>query len=127
MREKRFVYILKEKGTTFYRIGSTHLFNNRKKLLKQGNPREFELVFIEEFHDEPTVMWVEKHIQRLVSKFRCKDSWYKIPNLDELDFNIGYELMRLRMEHELTFLRMKHIREENDFHYKEIIRKKSET
>ena len=122
MRDKRFVYVVKEKGTTFYRIGSTHSFDSRKKILKQGNPREIELIYIEEFQDPSTVMWVEKLIQNIVSKYRHKDSWYNIPDMGELEYNIGYELMRLRMEHEVEFMRIRHLNERDSFTYKEYCR-----
>jgi|LakMenEpi05May12_1017382.scaffolds.fasta_scaffold40524_1 predicted GIY-YIG superfamily endonuclease len=48
MKSKKIVYVLKEKGTTFYRIGSTHSIEDRLRTLNQGNPRGMELFYSEE-------------------------------------------------------------------------------
>lgn len=120
MKVKRFVYVLKEKGTTFYRIGSTHSYDYRKKILRQGNPRDLELLYIEEFDDPFVVMEIEKRIQKLYKEYHIKDSWFNIPNIDEV--SLGCDLMRFRMEHELSELKKRHEYEKERYWNKEYCR-----
>jgi predicted GIY-YIG superfamily endonuclease len=94
IRDKRFVYLLKEQGANFYRVGSTRDINFREKSLRQGNPRKLELVHFEEFYDPKTVLAMERYVQRLLSKYTSNPSWYKIPSKDIK--NIKEECRRIK-------------------------------
>ena len=49
MADKRFLYILKEDDTEFYRIGITHNITYRLGMLKGGNHRKLHLAYLIEF------------------------------------------------------------------------------
>jgi len=79
MRTKKYMYILKEQGTQFYRVGSTHSVDFRESVLRQGNPRKLEIFHWEEFDEPKTVLSTERYVQRLMNKYSHTPSWYKVP------------------------------------------------
>ena len=79
-RKKEYVYVLKEKGTSFYRIGSTHDIDYRKGVLRQGNPRILEVVVWVWLHDHQVVLSFERDVQRILKEYKYNDSWYFIKN-----------------------------------------------
>lgn len=85
MRKKEYLYILKEKGTKFYRIGSTHNIDYRKSVLKQGNPRTLEVVCWVWLHDHTVVLNFERHTQRILKEYKFNDSWYLIKDKKVFD------------------------------------------
>ena len=105
MKSKKIVYVLKEKGTTFYRIGSTHSIEDRLRTLNQGNPRGMELFYSEEFNNHYVVNDMERKVQRIFSKYHHKDSWYNVPHISEIQ--IGAELKELRMKYDMEQLKEK--------------------
>jgi hypothetical protein len=105
----RIVYVLKERDTTFYRVGSSSSFDYRKKLLKQGNPRVLEELYVEVFETEEIAILAEKRIHSEFSKYHFRDSWYNIPPKKETD--IGYELKKIRMETEKNLMESNHNKE----------------
>ena len=123
MSKKKIVYVLKEKDTTFYRIGSTHNMNERLKILHQGNPRQLQLIYNEEFDNHDVVNLMEIKLQKLFSKYRCKDSWYNVPHMEEIE--IGYELKTLRMNYEMEELKKRQRYEKEQYWLDEYYKMKS--
>lgn len=80
MRKKEYLYILKEKGTKFYRVGSTHNIDYRKSVLKQGNPRTLEVVVWVWLHDHKVVLQFERNVQKILKEYKYNDSWYLVKN-----------------------------------------------
>jgi predicted GIY-YIG superfamily endonuclease len=56
MAEKRFLYILKEQDTEFYRVGITHSINYRIGILSGGNHRKLLLKYMIEFDSNQSAL-----------------------------------------------------------------------
>ena len=81
MADKRFLYILKEQDTDFYRIGITHSINYRIGVLKGGNHRKLELIFSIEFVTAEHTLNAENQLHTLLKEFTTdpkKRSWYEL-------------------------------------------------
>jgi hypothetical protein len=93
MRKKEYVYVLREEGTDFYRIGSTHSIEYREGVLRQGNPRTLNVRGWVWFHKDEIVLSVERFIQKSFKHYRYGkhgNSWYLIK-----DENIVKEIIEL--------------------------------
>ncbi len=84
MANKRFLYILKEQDTDYYRIGITHSINYRIGVLSGGNHRKLELVYSIEFTSNEAALSAENQLHSLLKEFTTdpkKRSWYELTGL----------------------------------------------
>jgi len=81
MAEKRFLYILKEQDTEYYRIGITHSIKYRIGILSGGNHRKLELVYMIEFDSNQSALNAENQLHESLKEFTTdlkKRSWYEL-------------------------------------------------
>jgi predicted GIY-YIG superfamily endonuclease len=81
MADKRFLYILKEQGTEFYRVGITHSINYRIGTLTGGNHRKLQLKYMIEFDSNQSALNAENQLHELLKEFTTdpkKRSWYEL-------------------------------------------------
>ena len=81
MADKRFLYVLKEDDTEFYRIGITHNINYRLTMLSGGNHRKLHLAYLIEFQTAAQALDAENSLHELLREFTTdpkKRSWYEL-------------------------------------------------
>lgn len=81
MAEKRYLYVLREEDTDFYRIGITHSINYRMGMLKGGNHRKLNLVCSIEFSTSDYCLDAENKLHDLLREFSPDPklkSWYDL-------------------------------------------------
>jgi predicted GIY-YIG superfamily endonuclease len=81
MADKRFLYVLKEEETEFYRIGITHSINYRLNMLAGGNHRKLNLIYSIEFDTSQHALNAENTLHEMLREFTTdpkKRSWYEL-------------------------------------------------
>ena len=81
MADKRFLYILKEDETEFYRIGITHNITYRLGMLKGGNHRKLHLSYLIEFNNPSECLAAENTLHEMLKEFTTDPklrSWYDL-------------------------------------------------
>ena len=81
MADKRFLYVLKEDDTDYYRVGITHNINYRLGMLSGGNHRKLNIVYLIEFQSSQFALNAENQLHELLREFTTdpkKRSWYEL-------------------------------------------------
>lgn len=74
---RKYVYIMSEEGTDFYRIGVSNWPKKRLESLKTGNPREITVIYARNF-DKQRAKIVESLLHDQFSDFMALDGWFKL-------------------------------------------------
>ena len=81
MADKKFLYVLKEQDTDFYRIGITHNIKYRLGMLSGGNHRILDVIYCIEFEKAELALEAENSLHEMLREFTTdpkKRSWYDL-------------------------------------------------
>lgn len=71
-----FVYLIRESGSNFYKIGRTNNLSQRLSTLQTGNPRQLILVDIIHCLTKQQSVKIEKAIHKSLEELHIKGEWF---------------------------------------------------
>lgn len=76
------IYIIKEEGKNFYKIGVARNVESRLKQIKTGNPNELTVIYQKEFPDGKTAYHLENKCHNIVKDKRIYSEWFELSKTD---------------------------------------------
>lgn len=99
---KHYVYVVKEVGTSFCKVGVSEDVRERVKQLQAGNPRDFLFLLSKEFQLKENALHAEAAIIRFCSRWSLGREWFELYNSENI-YAIESQLDK-RIEHEEKML-----------------------